>query len=134
MSRIGWRALSNQRRGKLVEQVANLPLFRQIGNLPHIGSGWNALRNAGRGAEQRTALTVRRARGLAMLEMVLSLPILLLLMALMINFGNVACWKVRRRGRAARRLGHSTTSLPPSAHLPNPKLLAAVRRTEREGE
>ena len=33
--------------------------------------------------------------GLAPLELVLSLPILLFLMALAINFGNAACWKLR---------------------------------------
>jgi hypothetical protein len=38
---------------------------------------------------------VKRARGLAPLEMVLSLPILLFIMALIINFGAVASWKVR---------------------------------------
>ncbi len=37
----------------------------------------------------------RRNRGLATLEMVLALPILLLLMALMVNFGTIACWKIR---------------------------------------
>ena len=34
-------------------------------------------------------------RGLATLELVLALPILLFIMALMVNFGTVACWKVR---------------------------------------
>jgi hypothetical protein len=34
-------------------------------------------------------------RGLSTLEMVLVLPILLFIMALMINYGTVACWKVR---------------------------------------
>ncbi len=42
----------------------------------------------------RDPLPVRR-RGLATLEMVLSLPILLFVMALMVNFATVACWKVR---------------------------------------
>ena len=36
-----------------------------------------------------------RRHGLATLEMALSLPILLFVMALMVNFGAVACWKVR---------------------------------------
>lgn len=36
-----------------------------------------------------------RARGLAPLELVLALPILLFLMALMVNYGTVASWKVR---------------------------------------
>jgi hypothetical protein len=34
-------------------------------------------------------------RGLSMLELTLSLPILLMVMALMVNVGNVAAWKVR---------------------------------------
>jgi hypothetical protein len=34
-------------------------------------------------------------RGLAPLELALALPMLLLVMALMVNFGNYACWKVR---------------------------------------
>ena len=34
-------------------------------------------------------------RGLAMLELAMALPLLLLVMALMINYGTVACWKVR---------------------------------------
>lgn len=39
---------------------------------------------------------LRRApRGLSTLEMVLALPILLLVMALMLNYGTVASWKVR---------------------------------------
>ena len=37
----------------------------------------------------------RRRRGLAPLEFVMALPILLFVMALMINFGTVAVWKVR---------------------------------------
>ena len=36
-----------------------------------------------------------RARALAPLEMVLSLPILLFIMAVIINFGTLASWKVR---------------------------------------
>ena len=36
-----------------------------------------------------------RRRGLAPLELVLALPILLFIMALIINFGIIACWKVR---------------------------------------
>lgn len=39
--------------------------------------------------------TRSRRRGLSTLEMVLSLPILLFVMALMINFGTAACWKIR---------------------------------------
>ena len=39
--------------------------------------------------------TSKRPRGLAPLEMVLAIPFLLMIMALMVNIGNVACWKVR---------------------------------------
>ncbi|HUT08891.1 MAG TPA: TadE family protein [Thermoguttaceae bacterium] len=37
----------------------------------------------------------RRRSGLAPLELVLALPILLFVMALMVNFGIAACWKIR---------------------------------------
>jgi len=43
----------------------------------------------------RKSQTAKRRRGLSMLEMVLALPILLFVMALMINFGTVASWKIR---------------------------------------
>ena len=36
-----------------------------------------------------------RRRGLSTLELVMALPILLMVMALMVNYGVVACWKVR---------------------------------------
>jgi hypothetical protein len=39
--------------------------------------------------------TCRCPRGTATLELVLSIPILLLVMALMVNVGTVACWKIR---------------------------------------
>jgi len=44
-----------------------------------------------------TAAHHRRAarRGLSTLELVLCLPLLLMVMALMVNFGAAACWKVR---------------------------------------
>jgi len=41
-----------------------------------------------------------RRRGLAPLELVLVLPILAMLMALMINFGVIAAWKIRTQGNA----------------------------------
>ena len=42
------------------------------------------------------SFTIRyRRRGLSPLEMVLALPFLLCIMALMVNFSDVACWKVR---------------------------------------
>ena len=62
-------------------------------------------------------------RGLAMLEFVLALPILLLIMALMINFGTAACWKVRTL-TAARlalwnsRSGHCGSDSPRPAWWP----------------
>lgn len=39
-----------------------------------------------------------RRAGLAPLELVLYLPIMLFVMALMVNFGNIAAWKVRAQG------------------------------------
>jgi hypothetical protein len=39
-------------------------------------------------------------RGLAPLELTLTLPILVLMMALMINFGVVGVWKVRTQANA----------------------------------
>lgn len=44
-------------------------------------------------------------RGLSTLELVLALPFLLAVMALMVNFGTVACWKVRALTVARQRLG-----------------------------
>jgi hypothetical protein len=47
-------------------------------------------------AHERTAGGRRRGRrGLSMLELVLVLPLLLFVMALIINFGTFACWKAR---------------------------------------
>jgi len=43
----------------------------------------------------QTRRPTRSARGLSTLEMVLCLPILMMVMALIINFGTVASWKVR---------------------------------------
>ncbi len=43
---------------------------------------------------KRVAASNRR-RGLSTLELVLCLPILLFVMALMMNFGTAACWKIR---------------------------------------
>lgn len=41
-----------------------------------------------------------RRRGLAPLELTLALPMLVIMMALMINFGVIASWKVRTQGNA----------------------------------
>ena len=64
-----------------------------------------------------TKLMRRRARGLATLEMVLCLPLLLFIMALMINFGTAAAWKVRtlvvaRHAVWATRWPRETSDLP----------------------
>lgn len=58
--------------------------------------------------------------GLAMLELVLALPLLLLMMALIINFGTVAAWKVR--GLAVARHAAWSNRWPRSAsQLPRPE-------------
>lgn len=49
----------------------------------------------------------RKRRGLSTLEMVLSLPILLLVMALMVNYGTAASWKVRSLAMARHSLWSS---------------------------
>jgi hypothetical protein len=46
------------------------------------------------------AILAKRRRGLAMLEFVLTLPILLFVMALMVNFGTMCVWKVREHSIA----------------------------------
>ena len=66
----------------------------------------------------------RVRRGLAPLELVLALPILLFLMALMINFGTVAAWKVRSLAIARHQLwgnspGHSLSDYPRPEFWPN---------------
>lgn len=48
-------------------------------------------------------------RGLATLELVLALPILLCVMALMMNFGTAACWKVRSLVMARKTLWEGRT-------------------------
>lgn len=48
-------------------------------------------------------------RGLATLELVLTLPILLCVMALVINFGTAACWKVRSLVMARKTLWEGRT-------------------------
>ena len=82
-----------------------------------------------------------RRRGLAPLELVLSLPILLMVMALMINFGTVACWKVRGLGVSRQcvwgnRWPRSTANFPqpvfwPQSSPPGVIDLAAVVRPKR---
>jgi hypothetical protein len=61
----------------------------------------------------------RAPHGLSTLELVLALPILLCIMALMVNFGTVACWKVRALSMArheawqARHARADYACLPP---------------------
>ncbi|MFW5693516.1 MAG: TadE/TadG family type IV pilus assembly protein, partial [Thermoguttaceae bacterium] len=54
---------------------------------------WKLIRRKRRSA--RIQLHPARRRGLSTLELVMALPILLMIMALMINYGVVACWKLR---------------------------------------
>ena len=70
----------------------------------------------------------RARRGLATLELALALPILLMVMALMVNFGTVASWKVRALNVArytswANRPSRSTANLPRPSDWP---LTAAI--------
>ncbi len=57
-----------------------------------------------------------RVRGLAPLELVLALPLLLLVMALMINFGTLACWKIRALTVARNALWESRWPRTPSSN------------------
>ncbi|MGO8750115.1 MAG: hypothetical protein ACLQNE_29570 [Thermoguttaceae bacterium] len=72
----------------------------------------------------------RSRRGLSALEMVLSLPMLLFVMALMINYGTVASWKVRgdvtsRYAVWASRPPRTGLQFPQSASWPPPATLGA---------
>ncbi len=69
-------------------------------------------------------------RGLSTLEMVLALPILLALMALLINFGTVASWKVRglavaRHALWSQREGRTGSTFSATQYWPQPYLAAA---------
>ena len=69
---------------------------------------------------RRNQKTCKRGRsGLAPLELVLSLPIMLFVMALMINFGNVAAWKVRAQTNARYSLWRNLMTRT-GTHDPNP--------------
>lgn len=73
----------------------------------------------------RTLAKRRRPSGLAMLELVMALPILLALMALMVNFGTVACWKIRalpvaRHGLWSHRQPYNGLTNPNNDYWPNP--------------
>jgi len=73
-----------------------------LASLPLVAEGPEAR------AVARCATACRRAlperRGLSTLEMVLCLPLLLMVMAVMINFGVAACWKVRCCATVSRHL------------------------------
>lgn len=60
-----------------------------------------------------------RRSGLSTLELVLCLPILLFLMALMINFGTVACWKVRALSMARNAAWQARASRGGYSYLPD---------------
>ena len=64
----------------------------------------------------------RPQRGLSALEMVLSLPMLLFVMALMINYGTVASWKVRANVASRYKVWGSRVSGPEDQpfNLPQP--------------
>lgn len=69
-------------------------------------------------------------RGLSTLEMVLALPILLAVMALLINFGTVASWKVRglsvaRHQLWSQREGRTGSTFPATQYWPQGYLAAA---------
>ena len=71
----------------------------------------------------------RSRRGLAMLELVLALPILLFIMALIINYGTIAAWKVREHSVA--RLAVWETRWPRSgATDPRPSYWPAAASME----
>jgi len=61
------------------------------------------------------------ARGLATLEMVLCLPILLAVMALMINFGAASVWRIRGLAAARHALWSSRASGPVAQRIGAPR-------------
>ena len=86
----------------------------------------------------------RPRRGLASLELALSLPILLMVMALMVNFGTVASWKVRASSvahdslwgnRPLRSTGNfpRPTYWPPNADLGVSSLLPPTPPADQGG-
>ena len=82
--------------------------------------------------QRRTAKPLEgRRHGLSTLEMVLCLPVLLFIMALMVNFGTVACWKVRslsiaREAVWSTRWPRSGNSNPRPAYWPQGAGISAV--------
>ena len=74
-----------------------------------------------------------RARGLATLELVLCLPILLAVMALMINFGTAQVWKLRGSA-AARHILWSSRSPRLGVSFPRPRYWQAPKPMSRGGD
>ncbi|MCR4411969.1 MAG: pilus assembly protein, partial [Thermoguttaceae bacterium] len=68
---------------------------------------------------RQTAMRRPIRHGLSPLEFVLALPMLLFVMALMLNFGTVASWKVRTLG-AARHAAWSTRAPRSGMQYPRP--------------
>ena len=69
-------------------------------------------------------------RGLSTLEMVLALPLLLMIMALMVNFGTVAAWKVRgltvaRHAAWSSRWSRNPDRTPRPDYWPSPGTMGA---------
>lgn len=74
---------------------------------------------------RRSPRGVRHRAGLSTLELVLCLPLLLCVMALMVNFGTVACWKVRG-SIVARDEAWRNRSGRGGFHLPRPAIWPAT--------
>lgn len=70
------------------------------------------------GSTRPTSRPHRRS-GLAPLELVLSVPLMLLVMALIVNFGTISAWKVRTQTNA-RYAGWRTRELRTGEHNPRP--------------
>lgn len=76
---------------------------------------------------RRTSTSIHPRAGLAPLELTLTLPLLVMLMALMINFGVIGAWKVRTQGNAhyaafRSLLGRTGEWNPPPDNWPNATL------------
>ncbi len=94
--------------------------------MPHV---WSQLGLAVPTKGRRQPSLQSPRRGLSTLEMVLSLPILLAVMALIINFGTVASWKLRglavaRHQLWSQREGRSGSTFSPIQYWPQNYLAA----------
>lgn len=72
-------------------------------------------------------------RGLSTLELVLSLPILLFIMALMINYGTVATWKIRGLTQARHAVWASRANRSPH-NLPRPEYWPSTAAVRSHGD